>query len=65
MFLTHHWHELHHRACSIGFVHIPLTPEQVLHSHRDLPSMPREQSAEAIGRILELIFNRERESSIA
>ena len=65
MFLTHHWHEIHHRACSIGFVHIPLTPEQVLHSHRDLPSMPREQSAEAIGRILDLIFNRERQSSIA
>ncbi len=65
MFLTHHWHEMHHRSCSIGFVHIPLTPEQVLHSHRDLPSMPREQSAEAIGRILDLIFNRERQSSIA
>lgn len=59
MFLTHHWHEVHKRSCSIGFVHIPLTPEQVLHSRRDLPSMPREQSAEAIGRILDLILNRE------
>lgn len=59
MFLSHHWHEVHNRSCSIGFVHIPLTPEQVLHSRRDLPSMPREQSAEAIGRILGLILNRE------
>lgn len=59
MFLSHHWHEVHNRSCSIGFVHIPLTPEQVLHSRRDLPSMPREQSAEAIGRILDLILNRE------
>lgn len=59
MFLSHHWHEMHNRSCSIGFVHIPLTPEQVLHSRRDLPSMPREQSAQAIGRILDLILNRE------
>jgi len=55
MFLTHHWHATHHRKCSIGFVHLPLTPEQVLHSRRDLPSMPREQSAEAISRLLDLI----------
>ena len=55
MFLTHHWHAMHHRTCSVGFVHLPLTPEQVLSSRRDLPSMPREQSAEAIGRIVDLI----------
>lgn len=55
LFLTHHWHAVHRRACSIGFVHLPLTPEQVLRSRRDLPSMPREQSAEAIGRIVDLI----------
>ena len=55
MYLTHHWHAMHVRTCSIGFVHLPLTPEQVLHSRRDLPSMPREQSAEAIGRLLDLI----------
>ena len=62
MYLTHHWHEVHHRSCSIGFVHLPLTPEQVLHSRRDLPSMPREQSGEAIGRLLNLILNREPQS---
>ena len=55
LFLTHHWHAVHRRACSIGFVHLPLTPEQVLRSRRDLPSMPREQSAEAIGRLVDLI----------
>ena len=62
MYLTHHWHEVHRRSCSIGFVHLPLTPEQVLHSRRDLSSMPREQSAEAIGRLLDLILNREPQS---
>lgn len=65
MFLTHHWHEMHQRSCPIGFVHIPLTPEQVLHSRRDLPSMPRVQSADAIGRILDLILNRERQTQEA
>jgi pyroglutamyl-peptidase len=45
MYLTHHWHELRNRSCSIGFIHIPLTPEQILHSRRDLPSMPREMTA--------------------
>jgi len=62
MYLTHHWHEVHRRSCSIGFVHLPLTPEQVLHSRRDLSSMPREQTAEAIGRLLDLILNREPQS---
>ncbi len=62
MYLTHHWHEVHRRSCLIGFVHLPLTPEQVLHSRRDLSSMPREQSAEAIGRLLDLILNREPQS---
>jgi len=57
MFLTHHWHEVRNRSCSVGFVHFPLTPEQVLHSRRDLSSMPREQSAEAIGRILDLMMS--------
>ena len=56
----HHWHEIHRRSCMIGFLHVPLTPEQVLHSRRDLPSMPREQSAEAIEKILDLIQTRER-----
>ena len=60
MYLTHHWHDTRRRHCSIGFVHLPLTPEQVLHSRRDLPSMPREQSAEAIEKILDIILNLER-----
>ena len=59
MFLTHHWHAVRNRRCSVGFVHFPLTPEQVLHSRRDLSSMPREQSAEAIGKILDLIMGGE------
>lgn len=56
MFLSHHWHETRKRKCSIGFVHLPLTPEQVLHSYKDLPSMPREQSADAIAKMVGLIL---------
>jgi pyroglutamyl-peptidase len=65
MYLSHHWHAIRDRECAIGFVHLPLTPEQVLHSHRDLPSMPREQSAEAIAKILDLIMESDRPSQIA
>jgi len=65
MYLSHRWHEIRRRTCSIGFVHLPLTPEQVLHSRRDFPSMPREQSAEAIGSILDLIHESEHHNSIA
>lgn len=65
MYLSHHWHETRRRKCSIGFLHLPLTPEQVLHSRRDFPSMPREQSAEAIGRILDQIRQSERQDLIA
>jgi len=65
MYLSHHWHEQRRRKCSIGFIHMPLTPEQVLHSRRDLPSMPREQSGEAIGRILDLMLESQFKTSIA
>ena len=60
MYLSHHWHAVRRRPCSIGFVHLPLTPEQILHSRRDLPSMPREQSSEAIDTILNIILDRAR-----
>jgi len=66
MYLSHRWNELHDRKCPVGFMHLPLTPEQVLHSRRDLPSMPREQSAQAIGKILDLILqSSESQTSIA
>lgn len=65
MYLSHHWHHTRHRKCAIGFLHLPLTPEQVLHSRRDFPSMPREQASEAIGRVLNLILESAVERSIA
>lgn len=65
MYLSHRWHQVRSLPCSIGFVHLPLTPEQVLHSRRDLPSMPREQSADAIGRIVDLIMKVDRANSFA
>jgi pyroglutamyl-peptidase len=65
MYLSHRWHQIRSRDCRIGFVHLPLTPEQVLHSRRDLPSMPREQSAEAISHLLDLILKSESQPSVA
>ncbi|MEQ1826341.1 MAG: pyroglutamyl-peptidase I [Pirellula sp.] len=65
MYLSHRWHEARGRRCPVGFLHLPLTPEQVLHSRRDFPSMPREQASEAIGRVLDLIMESKTESSIA
>jgi pyroglutamyl-peptidase len=65
MYLSHHWHAEHRKACSIGFLHLPLTPEQVLHSRRDYPSMPREQASQAIARVLDLILEPRSVSSIA
>lgn len=56
MYLSHYWHDVRKRKCRIGFVHLPLTPEQVLHSHRDLPSMPREQAGEAIAKMVQMIL---------
>ena len=56
MYLTHRWHQVRKQDCKIGFIHLPLTPEQVLHSRRDLPSMPREQSAQAVAHVLEMIM---------
>jgi pyrrolidone-carboxylate peptidase len=65
MYLSHHWHETRKRKCSIGFVHLPLNPEQVLHSHKDLPSMPREQSADAIAKMVGLILEWNRTNYLA
>jgi pyroglutamyl-peptidase len=65
MYLSHLWHLHHQLRRPIGFMHIPLTPEQVLRSHRDLPSMPREQAAEAIGRVVDLINSHDFEPQFA
>jgi pyroglutamyl-peptidase len=65
MYLTHHWHTVRQLDCSVGFMHIPLTPEQVLHARRDFASMPKEQSAEAIATILDLILEKRPQTMIA
>lgn len=64
MYLTHYWMQQHGLAKPAGFLHIPLTPEQVLRSHRDLPSMPKTQSAEAISRVLDMIMHYEPQPSV-
>ncbi len=55
MYLTHHWHYQKQSSCPVAFVHLPLTNEQVLSSGKSMPSMPVEQTAKAIGIILDRI----------
>ncbi len=65
MYLSHLWFYHHQLRRPVGFMHIPLTPEQVLRSYRDLPSMPRSQAAEAVGRVLDLILSHDIELQFA
>jgi pyroglutamyl-peptidase len=53
MYLSHHWFARRHEVPRVGFIHLPLTPEQVLQSGQPLASMPLEQSAKAIGLLVE------------
>jgi pyrrolidone-carboxylate peptidase len=46
-------------------MHVPLTPEQVLRAHRDLPSMPKSQAAEAINRVVDMILQPDLHQSVA
>ncbi|XZE44651.1 pyroglutamyl-peptidase I [Pirellulaceae bacterium SH467] len=65
MYLSHLWYSHHQLRCPVGFMHIPLTPEQVLRSSREFPSMPREQAAEAIGLVVDLINSHDYEPQFA
>ena len=56
LYLTHYWFEQHDLNRPVGFMHIPLTSEQTIRSRRDLPSMPKQQAAEAIGLVLDQIL---------
>ena len=65
MYLTHRWFQQNRLARPVGFIHVPLTPEQVLRAHRDLPSMPKSQAAEAINRVVDMILQPDLQQSIA
>jgi pyroglutamyl-peptidase len=53
MFLSHHWFASRGEAAHVGFVHLPLTPAQVLQSGDAMASLSVEKSAQAIGLLVE------------
>lgn len=53
MFLSHHWMAQAGKTTPVGFVHLPLTTQQVADSRRSLPSLPVETLAEAISALLD------------
>lgn len=55
MYLSHYWFDLHGLDGRVGFIHLPLTSNQVLSSGRPLPSLPVSQMSRAIGIVLDRI----------
>ncbi len=57
MYLTHHWVAQSDRPIPVGFVHLPLTTQQVIQKSEPLPSLPVETLASAISILLTDIEN--------
>lgn len=55
LYLTHHLAAERGLKTQATFVHLPLSPEQVLCERQDWPSLPSQHSALAIRRIIELL----------
>jgi pyroglutamyl-peptidase len=47
-----HWGKLHNSNMKVGFIHIPVLPEQVIKSQFELPFMPIDMSRKALSLIL-------------
>jgi pyroglutamyl-peptidase len=55
MYLSHHWIAQAERLTPVGFIHLPLTTQQVASSAKALPCLPVETLAQAVSKILEEI----------
>ncbi len=53
LYLAHYFCERHQLPTHVTFIHVPLTPTQVVNSHDDLPSMPTRTASRAIRLIIE------------
>lgn len=58
LYLTHHWCAEHGHAMPAGFVHLPLTTEQVAGSGRTLPSLSVTSMARGVRLLLEELATR-------
>jgi len=60
MYLSHHWYAQHRRHAEeplVGFLHLPLTTQQVLASGKSLASMPTSQMVEAVALVVSEILS--------
>lgn len=66
MYLSHHWFASRGEVPLVGFVHLPLLPEQVLDSGQPYPSLPVSQTAQAIDFLVHqsLAFIQDRSKSL-
>lgn len=53
MYLSHHWMAEANQSTPVGFIHLPLTTQQVASSPHSLPSLPVETLAAAVGTVLD------------
>ena len=53
MYLTHHWCQVNRHPIQVGFVHLPLSTEQVAGSGRSLASLPVATMAQAVRLLIE------------
>lgn len=63
MFLSHHWFACRQESPLVGFVHLPLMPEQVDgHGYGGAACMPIQQMSMAIGRVIDRVLAMRNES---
>ena len=63
MFLSHHWFACRREKPMVGFIHLPLLPEQVERNGNPGASMSIQQTSQAIGRVLDRILALRNDSS--
>lgn len=56
MYLSHHWFARRHEQPLVGFLHLPLTPEQTVGEYAGLPSMSTSVTSHALKWIIDRIF---------
>ena len=54
-----HWREIYKPSLQVGFVHIPILPEQVIASWHNSPFMPMEMTRRALSLIIASSLNKE------
>lgn len=65
MFLSHHWFARRGEKANIGFVHLPLIPEQIIDSGKALPCTPKSELVRAVETLINTILLKESETRLA